>query len=314
VIGTDLNLADKILRKGNLVAIPTETVYGLAANALNENAVLKIFETKQRPHFDPLIVHASKKHINDYRFDIPKKAQILTDKFWPGPLTILISKPDSIPDIVTSGLSSIGLRMPKHPLTESLLKKLDFPLAAPSANPFSYVSPTSAKHVDLQLGNKIDYILDGGICTVGIESTIVSFMDEEQPTVLRLGGLDINDIEESIGTVRMAINAHSNPKAPGQLDKHYATSRKMSLHISYEGLNEIDLSKSALIGLKIPDSLEIGLSLELSNVGDLNMAAHNLFAHLREADLADVEEIHVVMVPEKGLGPAINDRLRRAAH
>ena len=169
MIGTDLSVAKQLLEADKLVAIPTETVYGLAANALHTNAVLTIYKAKNRPSFDPLIVHVSSVDwVNKLTVDVPKKALELMDAFWPGPLTLILPKSGLVPDIVTSGLRYVGVRMPRHQMTKALLSTLDFPLAAPSANPFSYVSPTTAQHVEDQLGNKIEYILDGGPCIVGI--------------------------------------------------------------------------------------------------------------------------------------------------
>ncbi len=176
MIGTDLHLAIKLLTEGKLVGIPTETVYGLAANALNADAVLNIFEAKKRPVFDPLILHVpsvdvARLHVTRF----PEKALQLANAFWPGPLTMVLPRKHHIPDIVCSGLETVAVRMPNHPLTLELLSQLSFPLAAPSANPFGYISPTTAKHVDEQLGNQISYTLDGGPCQVGIESTIIDF-------------------------------------------------------------------------------------------------------------------------------------------
>src|ERR1035437_8374682 len=205
-IGIDIEKAKQILQEGGLVAIPTETVYGLAANALNKDAVFKIIEAKNRPHFDPLIIHTDsiekvKLHVSDF----PQWAQQLANAFWPGPLTLLLPKKNSIPDLVTSGLPQVAVRIPNHPLTLQLLKSLDFPLAAPSANPFGYVSPTNAEHVAAQLQGSVDYILDGGPCDVGIESTIVGFEDGKI-TIYRLGGLAIEDIEKLVGKVQVKIN------------------------------------------------------------------------------------------------------------
>src|SRR6478735_1162446 len=188
-IGKDIVLAKQLLENGDLVAIPTETVYGLAGNALSATSVAKIFSTKNRPQFDPLIVHVpSLEKAKDYVSEVPDFAKALTEKFWPGPLTLLLKKKTVIPDLVTSGLDTVGIRCPDHSLTRDLLTSLDFPLAAPSANPFGYVSPTEPSHVNEQLGQKIKYILDGGVCPVGIESTIVGF-ENEGPVVYRLGGL-----------------------------------------------------------------------------------------------------------------------------
>jgi L-threonylcarbamoyladenylate synthase len=187
IIGEIIQEAKSFLLDGNIVAIPTETVYGLAGNALDPAAVLQIFTAKERPAFDPLIVHISSiDKVELYAHSIPSQAYDLMHEFWPGPLTIVLPKNSIIPDIVTSGLDTVGLRIPNHPTTIKLLKQLDFPLAAPSANPFGYISPTSAQHVFDQLGGKIPYILDGGICDVGVESTIVGF-ENDKCLIYRLG-------------------------------------------------------------------------------------------------------------------------------
>jgi len=228
-IGKDINKAIKLLEAGELVGIPTETVYGLAGDALNAGAVTKIFVAKSRPHFDPLIVHVSSlQRAEQFVQAIPEKALILSKLFWPGPLTLLMKKKQNIPDLVTAGLDTVGIRCPRHPLALELLKKLKFPLAAPSANPFGYVSPTRAGHVREQLGDKISYVLDGGPCLVGIESTIVGFEDH-QTILYRFGGLSIENIEGAIGKVTLQSHSTANPKAPGQLKTHYAPQKRLVL-------------------------------------------------------------------------------------
>ncbi|NVK51203.1 MAG: threonylcarbamoyl-AMP synthase, partial [Cyclobacteriaceae bacterium] len=215
LIGQDIEKAKEFLEAGQLVGIPTETVYGLAGNALNVDAVAKIFQTKNRPSFDPLIVHTdSIEKVNSFVADIPEILQRLAKEFWPGPLTLLLEKKSIIPDLVTAGLNRVAVRMPKHPLTLKLLKELSFPLAAPSANPFGYISPTKAVHVAQQLGEQIPYILDGGSCEVGLESTIVG-MEDEKVTIYRLGGLDLNLITELVGEVEIKSHSSSNQASPG---------------------------------------------------------------------------------------------------
>ena len=210
-IGTDILKAKNLLEHGELVAIPTETVYGLAGNALNASAVAKIFSVKNRPAFDPLIVHVPNVNaVYEYVAEIPEKAYALAQRFWPGPLTLLLQKKSIIPDLVTAGLETVGVRCPDHPLTQDLLKILSFPLAAPSANPFGYVSPTTPAHVDEQLGDKIKYILDGGKCEVGIESTIVG-MENGEVVVYRMGGLSTEEIESVVGNVKIQTHSSSNP-------------------------------------------------------------------------------------------------------
>lgn len=312
VTGNDINLAKEILIKGELVAIPTETVYGLAGNALNEKAVLSIFEVKNRPAFDPLIIHTdSVEKAMQYVSDFPEKARKLAGQFWPGPLTLLLPKKALIPDLVTSGLDNVAVRIPNHPLLLDLLSRLDFPLAAPSANPFGYISPTNAAHVNAQLGEKIPYILDGGESNVGIESTIVGF-EAYETIIYRLGGLSVEDIEGVIGKVTLMPNSSSNPKAPGMLKSHYAPRKPFYLE------NEPILNpENENTGYLLFDHYLEGISYDnqrvLSFTGNMQEAAHNLFAYLRELDALPIGQIIAERVPMHGLGLAINDRLQRAA-
>lgn len=308
-IGTDIDKARALLTTDELVAIPTETVYGLAGNALSSVAVAKIFSVKNRPQFDPLIVHVPDlEKAKAYVVEIPDAAKKLADKFWPGPLTLLLKKKKIIPDLVTAGLDTVGIRCPDHPLTRQLLKNLSFPLAAPSANPFGYVSPTNPQHVDEQLGGKIQYILDGGTCPVGIESTIVGF-ENDKPVVYRLGGLSLENIEASIGTVTRMTHSTSNPKAPGQLKSHYAPGKKVML-----GSIEEMLKKHPEAGvLSFQKKYGVRNQITLSPSGNLEEAARNLFEALRAFDKMEVEVVLTELVPDQGLGRAINDRLRRAA-
>ncbi len=308
-----LNNSTQFLIAGKIVAIPTETVYGLAANALDENAVTEIFKIKNRPFFDPLIVHISDiNEVEKYSTYFPEKAKKLAIEFWPGPLTLILPKNKIIPDLVTSGLPFVGLRVPNHPLTLKLLKELPFPLAAPSANPFGYVSPTTAQHVKDQLGEKISYILDGGPCEVGLESTIVMFENNENPVILRLGGLSIESIENCIGKVSLNIASHSKPNSPGQLDKHYATRTPLKPVTEIE-INSIDKSKIGAIVFHTPfDFLPIQNQRILSPNQSLDEAAHYLFKSMRELDDMDFELILTENFPDEGLGKAINDRLCRA--
>jgi L-threonylcarbamoyladenylate synthase len=313
-IGIDIQKAKAILEQGNLVAIPTETVYGLAGNAMNPSAVVKIFQVKNRPHFDPLIVHvANIEQAKSLVEEFPEKANALAAKFWPGPLTLLLKRKPSIPDLVTSGLDTVGIRCPNHSLTLSLLNSLDFPLAAPSANPFGYISPTRASHVNDQLGDQIECILDGGECAIGIESTIVGFEDDI-PTIYRLGGLSIDAIESVVGEIKIQLNVSSNPLAPGQLKTHYAPRKKM---IIGELTNLIKLHKDMRIGVLAFRNPVIGIDetqqIVLSPKGFLDEAAQRLFSALRELDKMDIDLIVAEKVPETGLGKAINDRLTRAA-
>ena len=309
--GNDLEKAAKWLRQGQLVAIPTETVYGLAANALDANAALKIFETKNRPSFDPLIVHlGSLSQVGMVCETPPALASELMEQFWPGPLTIVLPKNKQVPDVVTAGLTSVGIRMPRHQLTHSLLKQLDFPLAAPSANPFGYVSPTQASHVLDQLGGKIPYILDGGPCEVGVESTIISFTGAK-PIVLRLGGLPIEEIEKITGHLEVQNQSTSNPQAPGMLSAHYSPGKKVLLGDIAEMLKVVDRETTGVISFR--KSFGIRHEYILSEEGDLREAARNLFAALRWMDKSEVNLVLAEYVPNEGLGRAMNDRLKRAA-
>lgn len=314
-IGTHIDQAAELLKSGQLVAIPTETVYGLAGNALDEKAILEIFKVKNRPKFDPLIAHTNHlDKVSDYLEEIPKQARKLAEAYWPGPLTILLKKKKTFPDLLTSGLPEVAIRIPNHPLTLELLSKLDFPLAAPSANPFGYVSPTTARHVAQQLGAHIPYILDGGSCTIGIESTIVGFDENEEPIVYRLGGMRLEDIEQVTGSVSVNLNRSSNPKAPGMLKSHYAPNKRLiigdvkQLVVANQHHNTGIITFSEKL-INFDPSKQIILSPQ----GSLDEAASQLFAALRRMDEIDVDLIITEKFPDEGLGKAINDRLKRAS-
>jgi L-threonylcarbamoyladenylate synthase len=310
-IGKDINKAKQLLESEELVAIPTETVYGLAGNALNARAVLKIFKVKERPEFDPLIVHVPSLFAAErYVEHLPDVAVRLAQQFWPGPLTILLKKKHIIPDLVTSGLDTVGLRCPDHALTRELLETLDFPLAAPSANPFGYVSPTTPQHVQDQLGNKIQYILDGGASRVGIESTILGF-EGKDPVVYRMGGLSVETLENFLGNIKVQLHSSSNPKAPGQLKSHYAPLKRVLLGNLDDLLQKYPAHCSSI--LTFNKDFNSPNQIILSKSGSLDEAAQNLFASLRSLDKMDTEVILAELVPEEGVGRAINDRLRRAA-
>lgn len=316
-IGTDINYAAALLQKGELVAIPTETVYGLAGNALNDEAVLKIFIAKNRPQFNPLIIHvASFDQLNNFVTHIPAKAKILADAFLPGPLTFLLNKKDIIPDLVTAGSDKVAIRIPDHPLTKKLLTKINFPLAAPSANPSGYVSPTSAQHVYEGLNGKIAYILDGGECIVGLESTIISFDETEKVIVQRVGGIALEEIEKVLGEkVIQSAQTHELPDAPGQLKSHYATHTPLLLGNVNDLIKQFPDQKIAVISFKNNYiHKNIIQQYVLSPSGDLEEAAKNLFKTLREADSISTDIIIAERLPGEGLGRAINDRLNRAQH
>ncbi|GAB2618868.1 L-threonylcarbamoyladenylate synthase [Emticicia sediminis] len=312
IIGKDIEQAIEVLKAGEVIGLPTETVYGLAGNAYNSEAITKIFTVKNRPTFDPLIVHTSSiERVLEFVKEIPEQAQLLAKHFMPGPLTLLLPKKEIISDLVTSGLETVAVRVPSHPLALNLLQKLDFPLAAPSANPFGYISPTSAQHVDNQLGDKIKYILDGGECKVGIESSIIGFFDGEI-VVLRKGGLAIEEIEAIVGKVRIEEHSSSNPKAPGMLKSHYAPRTRLLITGNLL-LAEEDTSKIGYLGFeKFSPNIPIENQLLLSPSGDLSEAAKKLFANMRLLDARGFDKIYTELLPEKGLGRAINDRIKRA--
>lgn len=312
-IGFDIDKAAAILKAGDVVGIPTETVYGLAGNALNEEAILKIYHVKNRPKFDPLIAHVdSIEKVSDLVREIPEKAQSLAMQFWPGPLTILLDKKPSVPDLLTSGLDRVAVRIPNHSLTLELLGSIDFPLAAPSANPFGYVSPTNAKHVEDQLGDKISYILDGGDCRVGLESTIIGFEDREV-VVYRLGGARVEYIENVVGKVSINVNMSSNPAAPGMLKSHYSPGRKLIIGDIAENLKNYDPGVTGVISFKDSYSVPENNQAILSPSEDMDEAARNIFSALRKMDQEHIQVILAEFVPNDGLGKAINDRLRRAS-
>lgn len=303
-----------MLQQGKLVAIPTETVYGLAANGLDAEAVLKVFDAKQRPHFDPLILHfADMERVLQHVKDVPDAALDLMKAFWPGPLTLVLPKQAHIPDVVSSGLDTVAVRVPSHPLTLELLQQLDFPLAAPSANPFGYVSPTTAQHVQDGLGDRIALILDGGPTAVGLESTIVGF-EHDQPVIYRLGGLSIDDIERAVRKVSLSLNRSSDPRAPGMLRSHYAPGKPLYLGNPIELAETLEGKRVGYLGfMRELEFLPPKNQLLLSKKGDLHEAAVNLFAFMRQFESMPVDVILAERLPDVGLGKAINDRLSRAA-
>jgi len=310
LIGSDIAHAATVLKSGGTVGIPTETVYGLAGNGLKKSAITRIFEIKNRPFFDPLILHiGNQDQVRDLVLEIPAPLQDLIDAFWPGPLTVLLPKSDRVPDLVTSGLPRVAIRMPNQPLTLSLLQQLDFPLAAPSANPFGYVSPTRAHHVADQLGDQVDYILDGGPCEIGVESTIVG-MEENQVVVYRKGGLPIEEIEKIVGIVRVNSTSSSQPDAPGMLMQHYAPRTPVKIAKDWPGPWE---PRVAFLGWQTYHAaIPLANQLLLSPGGSLPEAAYHLFDYLRQMDQWNLDVILTEWLPDEGLGRAINDKLKRA--
>ena len=272
---------------------------------------MKVFKAKDRPQFDPLITHiASIDALPPLVQLIPEKAKSLIAKFWPGPMTLVLPKSDKISDIISSGLASAAFRMPRHKLLHELLEKLSFPIVAPSANPFGYVSPTTAEHVNQQLGDKIDYILDGGASIIGVESTIIGFEDK-RPTILRLGGLSIEQIEDLIGPVNINISSSSKPSAPGMLTNHYSPTKAVLLGDIEALIKKHEAEKIGILSYhkKYPGYP----NFVLSETERLEEAARNLFAALRWFETQDIDLVITEKVPDDGLGKAINDRLKRAS-
>ena len=313
IIAKSISEAVRFL-ESDVIGSPTETVYGLAGNALDKNLVTRIFEVKERPSFDPLIVHShSIQEINKFIKYFPDQLKELAESFWPGPLTLLLPKNELIPEIVTSGLENVAVRIPNHPLTLQLLQSIDFPLAAPSANPFGYVSPTTASHVNDQLGDKIPYILDGGPSDVGLESTIVG-LENGRIVVFRLGGISVEEIEKLCGKVQVKTHS-SNPLAPGMIDSHYAPRKRLILgdllntFQKYRDENPIIICYDKYIEGYIRLNQII-----LTTNSSVTEAAANLFSALRQADNLEGSIILAEKVPDVGLGRAINDRLIRSAH
>ena len=304
--------AAELVRSGEVVAFPTETVYGLGADATNAEAVARIFAIKARPSFDPLIVHIDGlDRLSAVASDVPRAARALAERFWPGPLTVVLPKTATIPPIVTAGLPSVAVRVPDHAVARALLYAAATPIAAPSANPFGYVSPTTAAHVEAQLG-ELSLILDGGPCRVGVESTIVSFVGPV-PTLLRPGGIGVEDIERCIGAVRIGGDT-DQPIAPGQLPRHYAPRLPIAIVDSVGEIPAAARTGAALL-LPMPAAGTDGFAHveTLSADGAPTAVAANLFAALRRLDGGAYARVYAVAVPEVGLGRAIMDRLRRAS-
>ncbi len=298
----DVSKAVNLLRSGGLVAFPTETVYGLGSDALNDLSVAKIYAAKGRPSFNPLIVHVATVADALALGEFSSDALMLANTFWPGPLTLVVPRRADckISLLASAGLPSIALRIPAHPLALELLQKVELPLVAPSANASGRISPTTAQHVRDGLGGRVDFVLDGGPCAVGVESTIISFLDGH-PRLLRAGGLARDVIEKALG--QTLHEAQAGPlHAPGQLESHYAPRAKIRLNAT------IWQDGEARLGFGTMDA-----ELNLSRKGDVVEAAANLFSMLHQLDQQQAVVIAVALIPMQGLGEAINDRLRRAA-
>ena len=306
-----ISRAAELLRAGEVIGLPTETVYGLAGDGLNPAALAKIFDVKQRPLFDPLILHVPDA---DAAFaladDVPEVARVLAGKFWPGPLTLVLRKKEFVPDLATSGLPNVAVRVPHHPVAQALLRAFAGPLAAPSANRFGRISPTDAQAVHAELGDGVALILDGGPCTVGVESTVIS-LAESTPVLLRAGGVSLEEIEALIGPVSHATPVDEKPQAPGQLKHHYAPRKKLRLVRSVE-----EIPARADVGwLAFGKAAAFpGVVENISPGENLREAASAFFRALRKLDEdARVAEIYAVRLPARGLGVAINERLERAS-
>lgn len=314
IISTDLARAIEILNKEDLVAIPTETVYGLAGNIYSEQAIRKIFYLKQRPLFNPLIVHTySLEQLDRFVRAIPEKAKLLARTFWPGSLTLVLEKKVDIPDLVTAGKNTVAVRIPNHPTTLSLLEQLDFPLAAPSANPFGCISPTRPQHVEGYFKKELSMILDGGNCKNGIESTIVGF-EQGEAMIYRLGSISMEAIAEVIGPVQLKNKKESAPTAPGMLSRHYAPAT--STFLVDDVAQFVSKQTKQKIGVLLFDQKIEAPNIQhvevLSSKGDLKEAAANLYAALHYLDSLGLDSIVAKRFPDIGLGKSINDRLTRA--
>lgn len=315
LISTDILRAKDLLDQGKNVAIPTETVYGLAGNIFNEKAIKNIFELKKRPLFNPLIVHIhDRKQLENIAVEIPENAHKLAATFWPGSLTLILKKKEGIPDIITARKDTVGIRMPNHDTTLALLKSLDYPLAAPSANPYTQISPTTAQHVAAYFKEGLEMVLDGGPCTSGIESTIVGF-ENEQVVIYRLGAIAVEEIEKVVGPVIIKNNHKKGAViAPGMVKRHYAPRTKIIL------VNDVQTSlleyPSKQIGLLLHNenhsSFKVAHIEYLSRNGNFKESAANLYAALHQLDQMNLDIIIAQKFENTNLGNSINDRLSRA--
>lgn len=315
-MGKVLSVAEAVnaLLDGQILGLPTETVYGLGADATNESAVAQVFKAKNRPRFDPLIVHVPTLAAVKDIAELSEAAEQLFLAFSPGPLTIVLPKKNTIPDLVTSGHSTVAVRIPAHPVMLEVLHSSGLYIAAPSANPFGFASPTTAQHVLDQLGNLISGVVDGGPCSVGIESTIVD-MSSGVPKVLRLGGMALEQLERVLGPIATQLSS-SNPNAPGMLTSHYNPGIPVQLFKDREALlAALQLVDADTIGILYwGETITHGTGFNLSERRSDTEAATNLFKGLRVLGSMQVTQIFVHLLPENGLGRAVNDRLQRAAN
>jgi L-threonylcarbamoyladenylate synthase len=304
-----IKLAADALARGDIVAFPTETVYGLGANALDGRAVAKVFAAKERPRFNPLIVHVPSLAEAEKYAVVTSTARMLAQVFWPGPLSLVLNKRPSggIADLVSAGLDTIALRVPAHPVAQALLEAVKLPIAAPSANRSGRISPTTAAHVEAELDDRPAMILDGGPCPVGIESTVIAVLDG-RPALLRPGAVTREAIEHVIGVPLAAATANHRGASPGQLETHYAPAAALRLDATSVGPDE------ALLAFGGDEPSGARTTINLSRGGNLEEAAARLFGALRELDRSGATSIAVMPIPAHGLGEAINDRLQRAAN
>lgn len=315
VINRDIAMAKELLEKGNVVAIPTETVYGLACNALNEKAIDKIYRVKERPKNNPLIIHISSiDQLEKYVQNIPPLAFKLAKSFWPGPLTLLLEKKPIVPDATTSGSPLVAVRIPDHPLTLKLLGNIDFPLAAPSANPFGYISPTHPSHVEQQIGHKIPLILDGSACKSGLESTIVGF-NNRNLVLYRPGYITEEQLEAALPDGYTLVRKHTAyPATPGKHHYHYAPHTPMTLVYEFASIDPSKVTpKTGSLSWKntLPGA---GVSKVLSGGNSLEEAAESLYSSLIELDQMRLDHIYCERFPDEGLGKTINERLEKSAN
>jgi L-threonylcarbamoyladenylate synthase len=304
---TGISAAAEALAAGRLVAFPTETVYGLGGSAVDDRAVAAIFAAKDRPSFNPLIIHVGDLSGAERLARMDERARTLAERYWPGPLTLVLQRAAGCPVslLASAGLETLALRVPRHPIAAELLRAFDGPIAAPSANPSGRLSPTTAVHVAEWLGDRVAAILDGGPTPIGVESTIID-LSGAISRLLRPGGLPSEEIESVIGPLTEA-EASIAPRAPGMLESHYAPDLPLRINAT-----QVDPDEALLaFGRDVPPGARMTLNLSAS--GNLNEAAANLFAHLRLLDATGAARIAVMPIPARGLGRAINDRLRRAA-
>lgn len=321
VVANDKSITEaaELIKAGELVVLPTETVYGLGANALDGQAVAKIFAAKNRPQFNPLIIHVADRQAAERFVVMNERAQKIADAFWPGPLTLILPRRDGggVNDLVSAGLETLAVRVPSHKVMQAVMKQSGVPIAAPSANASGEPSATTPKHAAESLGDNVSYILAAGACNVGLESTVLD-LSGDVPVILRPGAITPEDLEPYLGEVEIDFGTHEKPKSPGQLLKHYAPKIPVRL-------NAIDLEKGEALlafgsikfmGIKgggsAKDLPEEALK-NLSEEADLVEAAAHLFSMLRDLDRPEHKGIAVMNIPDTGLGVAINDRLKRAA-